>query len=97
MAVTIASLRAAHREFAEVDHPTDAEVQAAIDHATSLLDQAGLGALYDNAVDLMACQLLALSPFARDLRLEKYEHATIFDQPLNDILEVMGRAYRVIP
>lgn len=97
MATTIASLRAAHREFAQADHPTDAEVQAAIDVADDLLDATVLGSLYDAAVDLKACQILALSPFAQDLRLKKGSAATIFDGQLRAILEPMGRAYRVIP
>jgi hypothetical protein len=92
MAVTVASLRAAHREFADTDHPTDAEVQAAIDKAERFYSEACLGTLYDDAVELKACQALARSPFARDLRLVKDKGATIFDEELRMIVEPTGRA-----
>ncbi len=97
MAVSVISLRAAHREFAEADHPTDAEVQAAIDAAERHLDQAALGVQHDDAVRLMACQFLARSPYAQDLRLEKSGYTTIFDEPLRALLEPLGRAWRILP
>lgn len=97
MATTVASLRAAHREFAEVDHPTDAEIQAAIDTATDLLDATVLSTLFDAAVDLKACQILASSPFARDMRMEKKDYITLYDELLRSLLEPLGRAWRVAP
>ena len=97
MAVTVASLRADHPEFADTDHPSNAEVQAAIDRADRLYSDAELGDLYDDAVDLKACQSLARSPFARDLRLQKNSRATVYDDDLRQILEPVGRAERVIP
>lgn len=92
MAVTIASIRAAHREFSDTDHPTDGEVQSAIDRAERALSEDSLGTVYDDAVDLMACQILARSPYARDLRLTKDSMATIFDDQLRQLLEPIGRA-----
>ena len=97
MATTVASVRATHREFLVEDHPTDAEIQSAIDRAERLLDEDELEDLYDDAVDLKVCQLLARAPYGRDLRLMKNSMATIYDEDLNAILEPLGRSERVIP
>jgi hypothetical protein len=97
MAVTVADIRADHREFNVADHPTDAEIQNAIDRAERLLSEDELGDLYDDAVALKACQRLARSPFGRDLRLTKDERTTIYDEDLRELLEPVGRAERVSP
>ena len=97
MAVTVASVRATHREFAVTDHPTDAEIQSAIDRAERLYCEDELGDLYDDAIDLKTCQLLARAPYGRDLRLNKDTMETIYDEDLRAIVEPVGRAERVSP
>ena len=97
MAVTVADIRANHRDFANTDHPTDAEVQAAIDRAEAQLDESTLGDQYDDAVEMMTCQDLATSGYARDLRLRKDSERTLFDQRLERILMTRGRSQRPIP
>ena len=97
MAVTIADVRAAERDFASTDHPTDAEVQTAIDRAERLYDETTLDDRYDDAVLLKVCQTLARKSFARDLRLVKNGQQTIFDEELRAVLESVGRENRVVP
>lgn len=97
MPTSVADIRAAYREFSAATHPTDAEIQARIDAAERDLDQAVLGDQYDDAIQLWVAQSLARSSYARDLRLKKDEHATIFDEPLRAILEPLGRSWRTLP
>jgi hypothetical protein len=99
MAVTRASLLIEHPEWANA--PTDL-VDAKLATAQNLLDSDVLGDLYDYAVVLKTCQLLASSPYARDMKLSlesrdgKITH-TLYDGALREILEPAGAAHRVEP
>lgn len=66
MAVTMASLRAAHPEFE--DSP-DAVVQDSIDKATNQLDSATFGDLLDDATEWLSCWLIVTSPYSRDKKM----------------------------
>lgn len=94
MTVTRTSLLTEHPEWANA--PTDL-VDAKLAAAKALLDTDVLGDLYDYAVVLKTCQLLALSPFSRDMRLSKDDGTTIYDRELHDILIPAGSAHRVEP
>lgn len=94
MAVTRTSLLVEHPEWANAP---SALVDAKLATAQGLLDSDVLGDLYDYAVVLKACQLLATSPFARDMKLSKDDGTTIYDKALNEILIPAGAAHRVLP
>ena len=95
MAVTSTTLRAAHPEWTNA--PDDV-VTAAITAAQGELSEDVLGAdLYDRAVTLRACQVLARHPQGRDMRLKPNSLDTIYDVELDDILRARGTAYRVTP
>ena len=102
MAVTVASFRAHHPEFATT--PADAVVQDAIDKAGRLLDAGVIpAALYDDAVEWQAYVYIGTSPYARDRRIP-VGSVQLGDDPLatarrnlDEILLAAGRAYRVIP
>ena len=98
MAVTIASFRAAHPEFATV--PADAVVQAAIDKAGRLLDSSVIPAtVYDDAVEWQTYIYLGTSPYSRDKRVPVVggDHLATARANLDDILMAAGRAYRILP
>ena len=99
MAVTIASFRAAHPEFATA--PPDAVVQAAIDKAGRLLDATVIPtSLYDDAVEWQAYIYIGTSPYSRDKRVQVAGDASLMENArrnLDDILVSSGRAYRVLP
>ena len=67
MAVTAASLKAAWPEFSTA---TDVLVEAKIAQAERRIDEATFGATYDDAVTMLACHLLALTPTGRAMRLD---------------------------
>ena len=67
MTVTAASLKAAWPEF---DDAADVLVTAKIARAYDSLDETTWGDLYDDAVTLKACHLLALTPDGRAMRLD---------------------------
>jgi len=94
VAVTSTSLRTEHPEWEDAP---DAVVDAAIARAQSLISATVLGDRFDDAVALKACQLLALHPQGRDMRLEKDESRTIYDGPLEALLRAAGSAYRMVP
>lgn len=94
MAVTRTSLLVEHPEWANA--PT-ALVDAKLATAKALLDSDVLDTLYDPAVVLKTCQLLAVSPFARDMKLSSDDGTTIYDRALNEILIPAGAAHRVEP
>lgn len=94
MAVTRASLLIEHPEWANA---SSALVDAKLATAQNLLDSDVLGDLYDYAVVLKTCQLLAISPFARDMKLSASNGTTIYDHALEEILIPAGTAHRVLP
>lgn len=98
MAVTIASFRAHHPEFATT--PADAVVQDAIDKAGRLLDSTVIPAtLLDDATEWQVYVFLGTSPYARDRRIqvEGDDHLATARANLDAILLIAGTAYRVLP
>jgi hypothetical protein len=95
MAVTLASLRAAHPEF--TDTP-DAVVQAGIDSAEARLSEDELEDLYDEAVTWLACDLIYTSPYSRDKRSSRTAAGlSYYYQRFEEIAEPIGRSERVVP
>jgi len=95
MAVTRTSLQTDHPEWSNA--PDDV-VDAAIARAQAELEEDVLGAdLFDPAVTLRACQVLARHPQGRDMRLKPNSRETIYDAELDDLLRARGTAYRVTP
>jgi len=95
VAVTRASLRTNNPEFE--DAPDDV-IDAKIANATARVSTTVVGdTVIDNAVEQLACHLLALSPFARDMRLVREDSTTIYMDEYHRIIESQGRAYRVLP
>jgi len=89
MTVTAASLKAAWPEF---DSAADALVTSKITQAYLSLSEATWGDLYDDAVTLKACHLLALTPDGRAMRLDPEGHAgqtglgvTAYGQELDEL------------
>ena len=96
MAVTLASLRAAHPEF--VDSP-DLVVQAAIDSAVLRTESTIFGsqALVDEAVTWLACYLVSTSPYSRDKRrTATIDIAAGYLKEYEQICRAAGRAFRRI-
>jgi hypothetical protein len=87
MTVTPASLRAAYDEFSTAP---DALVQARIDYATQQCDSTAWGALLDQGITLLACHMLALSPSARDLRLQQDSANTVYWLQYCDLRHKIG-------
>lgn len=99
MTVTAASLLENHPEFTQgfADYPN--MVNGMISQAIAMVDESGYGstALYDKAVEWKACELLAMSPFARDMRLNKDLDKTYYTREYENMAKVAGSAYRVLP
>lgn len=94
MAVTAASIRAAHPEFEPV---ADAVVLPVIAAAYLAHDATVWGDLLDVGVDLYVCDQLARSPFARHLRLAKQEERSVYQYEWERLRRQVGAAYRVLP
>ena len=69
MAITATSLKALHPEFSSAS-ASDAFIELKIASAKLRLSASVWGDLYDTAVDLMACHLLAMDPDGRPMRLD---------------------------
>ena len=93
MSVTLASLRALHPEF--TDTPDDV-VQGCIDSAETQLHEGVFGTQYDVAVDLLACHLIATSPFGSSAKLINDSGVSIYKPAFDRIARAVGRAYRVL-
>ena len=90
MTVTAATLKA---EWPEFEDASDALVTAKISQAEGSLDESTLGDLYDNAVTLKACHLLALTPDGRAMRLDPEGKAghyglgvSVYGQELDELI-----------
>ena len=94
MAVTAASLKAAHPEFGAAP---DAVVTATIARSVACHDSEVWGTLLDMGVDLHTCDLLARSPYAREMRLVKAEQTTVYRMEWERLKQQVARAWRVIP
>lgn len=93
MAVTAASLKARHPEFAS---QSDATVESYIAQAEAGHDATVWGDLYDSGVDFKACDLMARQPFGRKLRLDKKETETTYEKEWNRLRNQVGAAYRML-
>ena len=65
-------------EFAEFAGASDSIVQAKLTQAEAETDAAVFGAQVDDAVKYLAAHLLALSPFARDMKLVDKGGETVY-------------------
>jgi len=92
VAVTAASLKAKHSEF---DVVADATVTLFITHSESLHDETVWGDLYDYGVEYKACDLLARSPYARNLRLVPEGDVTIYQREWERMQTQVASAYRM--
>jgi len=67
MAVTPASLKAAHPEF---ETATNGLVQSMIDYAELMVNPGTWGSSADMGITLLACHYLAMTPAGREMRLD---------------------------
>ena len=93
MAVTLASLRAAHPEF--VDSP-DAVVQAAIDSSTLRTESTVFGDLHDEAITWLACYLVSTSPYSRDKRRTMADPSLGYLEEYHRLCRACSRADRYV-
>ena len=94
MAVTAASLKVAHPEFTSAP---DVVVNAAIASAVGFHDSEVWGTLLDTGVELKTCDLLARSPYGRDMRLVKDGLTTVYSLEWERLRTQVARAWRVLP
>lgn len=94
MAITAASVRAAHPEFAAAP---DAVINPAITAAYLAHDSTVWASLLDTGVDLWVCDYIARSPYSRDLRLTDKDGTTIYREQWTDLRDQVAHAYRVLP
>lgn len=83
MTVTASTLKEAFPEF---DGATDAHVTATIALATARCHSATWGDLRDQGIMYMSCDLLARSPFARDMRLVAKDGTTVYQETFDQLL-----------
>jgi len=94
MAVTVADLR---REFPEFTPAPDAVLEAAIAAGYVAHDAQVWGSHLDLGVMLYACDRLARSPYARDLRLQMQDGRSVYQTELERLRGQVGAAWRVLP
>lgn len=94
MAVTAADIKADHSEFVPV---ADAVVTAYIAKAVAVHDAEVWGTLLDIGVEWKTCDLLARSPFGRELRLERSEERTIYQEEWERLKNQVAHAWRELP
>ena len=94
MAVTAASLKVNRPEFANADNTvvTNFIAKAERRHCSDVWGDA-----YDDGVELLTCDMLARSPFARDLRLVKESGRTVYFDEWTAMARQFGGAYRLYP
>lgn len=94
MAVTPASLIANHPEFTGA--PT-AMVSGAISKATNSVEESMFKETYDEAVELLACHKLALSPYGQQARMVSADGATTtYSVQFDQLARVASTGFRVI-
>jgi hypothetical protein len=93
VAVTVASLRIAYPEFANV--PVDL-IEQHISLAELNTDEDVLGDRYDMAVLLRACHTIAVSSFGEKLRIEVKDGQTSYGQADERLRRAAGTAYRMV-
>jgi len=94
MTVTAASLIAEFPEF-DLDGSNTAIIQAKIDAATLRTDATVWGTMRDEGIKYLAAHLLALSPFARELKLANDNGETIYGKMRRDMEMVVASGFRV--
>jgi hypothetical protein len=78
MTVTVASFLAEFEEFDPGDSSRDVLVQAKIDAASLRTNAEVWGDMRDEGIKHLAAHLLALSPYARELKLANNDGETIY-------------------
>jgi len=74
-------------EFAQAD---DAVVEAAIDYATLRTPASVWGDNQNAGIGLRAAKKLALSPFARNMGLVAKDGSTVYDEELDELVQVVA-------
>jgi len=92
VAVTALSVKMKHPEF---DNVADATVVLYITQAENCHDSTVWGDLYDDGVEYKTCDLLARSPYARNLRLVNEGDTTIYQYEWERMRNQVGAAYRM--
>jgi hypothetical protein len=90
MAVTRADLTGFFPEFEEDDATLQAVQTKHINEAEEKVDQAVMGNSFTYTVCLLAAQSLALTPYGQEMRLSTKEGKTVYDDRLENILELKG-------
>ena len=96
MAVTAADIRTKHPEF-DIPRNTDVVLNAYIADAVLLHCAEVWGTRLDLGVEWKTCDLLARSPYGRELRLEKDETRTIYQAEWERIRDQVSHAFRLLP
>jgi hypothetical protein len=95
MTVTASSLKAQHPEFA-TGSPSDTVITGFIQRAQRRLDETAYGDTYDDAVELLACHLISLSPGGRDLRLNPRSTESVYLSAFKELQRNAGAAFRTL-
>ena len=96
MAVTAADIRTKHPEF-DITRNTDAVIDAFIARAVAVHCAEVWGDLLDIGIEWKTCDMMARSPYARELRLERDEERTIYQEEWERLKNQVAHAWRVLP
>lgn len=77
-------------EYPEFSNAPEALVQAKIDRAVVLTDEGVYDAHYGHAILLRAADMLARSPFARQMQLVSKDGSTPYSQELDTLTVING-------
>lgn len=83
---TVVTLAMFRSEFPEFDDATGGMVQARLDQAHRAFSREVFGDRYADAVRYKAADLLASSPLAKSMRLDKGNGPSVYREALEDIL-----------
>lgn len=97
MAVTPASLATNRPEFSSVVAARPTLVANFIAKAERVTDAEVWGDSYDDGVELLVCDMLARSPFARELRLVADDNTTVYRDEWTGLARKFGGAFRLYP
>ena len=94
MAVTLASLRAAHPEFSNTP---DGVLSNAITQAENRVDEASWGIRHDDGIMLLACHLAAATAYGSGGRLTSdSKNRTIYWHDYKDLAKTVGSSWRMV-
>ena len=97
MAVTPASLAVHRPEFAAAVAAHLTLVTSMIEKAERATDADVWGDSFDDGVELLVCDMLARSPYCRDLRLVRDGTRTVYRDELETQIKKFGGAWRLYP